>query len=96
MHFDSVVARYVRSGMRFAIGDAARSGVDPNLLLSEAGRSQLAPAQLSVLQMQLGQTLGGVFLVFVIAALLALVALSWLPGRRAGPELHAGPFAAED
>jgi EmrB/QacA subfamily drug resistance transporter len=89
------------AGVVFAAGiaDAERAGVDPNLLLSEAGRAQLAPDQVSALQTQLSQTLGEVFLVFVVSALLALFVLSWLPGRSAASELRAAPqpqAAAED
>jgi hypothetical protein len=81
------------AGVVFAtgVGDAARSGVDPNLLMSAGGRSQYSPDQVLATQIQLGHTLGDVFLVFVIAALLAAAFLSWLPASRATSELQFAP-----
>jgi MFS family permease len=84
------------AGVVFAsgIGDAARSGVDPNLLITAGGRSQLAPDQLLAVQTLLSHTLSDVFLVFVAAALLAAICLSWLPGKSATPQLRASPSVA--
>ena len=72
------------AGVVFSSGirDAARSGVDPNLLLSSAGRLQIAPEEVLALQTSLAQSFDGVFLVFVVAALLAAVVLALLPGRQ--------------
>ena len=66
---------------------AAASGVDPNLLLSEAGRLQIGPEQVATIQTNLAHTLGDVFLVFVAAALCAAAALAFLPSRVPQPEL---------
>jgi MFS family permease len=60
---------------------AAAAGVDPNLLMSEAGRAQIPPDQAAVLENVLAHTLGDVFLVFVAAALCAAAALAFLPSR---------------
>jgi hypothetical protein len=70
------------SGVAFA----SASGVDPNLLMSAAGRSQVAPEQVAVLQTALAHTLGDVFLVMVGAALCAAAALAFLPMRVHEPE----------
>ena len=77
------------AGAVFASGihAAAASGVDPNLLLSEAGRLQIGPEQVATIQTNLAHTLGDVFLVFVAAALCAAAALAFLPSRVPQPEL---------
>jgi EmrB/QacA subfamily drug resistance transporter len=70
------------AGVVFASGiaDATRAGTDPNLLMSSAGRALLGSDQVAALQAQLAHTLNDVFLVFVIAALMAAAFLSLLPG----------------
>ena len=71
------------AGVVFAAGIQAASatGVDPNLLMSDAGRLQVAPEEVAALQAALAHTLGDVFLVFVGAALCATAALAFLPSR---------------
>jgi hypothetical protein len=70
------------SGVAFA----SASGVDPNLLISSAGRSQIAPEQVAVLQTAVAHTLANVFLVMVGASLCAAGALAFLPMRVHEPE----------
>ena len=81
------------AGVVFASGieAAARSGTDPNLLMSEAGRLQVPPDQVAALQLSLAHTLGDVFLVFVLAALLAAVFLAFLPGRERSAASESTP-----
>ena len=76
------------AGVVFASGiqAAAAAGVDPNLLMSAAGRQQVAPEQVASLQAALAHTLGDVFLVFVAAALCAAAALAFLPAKVREPE----------
>jgi hypothetical protein len=63
------------------ISVASASGVDPNLLMSAAGRAQVPADQMGMLQVTLANTLDGVFLVFVGAALCATASLAFLPSR---------------
>jgi hypothetical protein len=83
------------AGVVFASGieAAARSGTDPNLLLSAAGRAQIPPEQVAALQTSLAHTLGDVFGVFVLAAVLAAVFLAFLPGRDQTVAYHGGAHA---
>jgi EmrB/QacA subfamily drug resistance transporter len=71
------------AGAVFAAGIsvAAASGVDPNLLISDAGRTQIPADQVAALQVMLAHTLGNVFLVFAGAGLCAAAALAFLPSR---------------
>ncbi len=84
------------AGAVFAAGIsvAAASGVDPNLLMSNAGRTQVPADQVAALQMVLAHTLGDVFLVFVAAGLCAAAALALLPSRVREPSDDAASAQA--
>jgi EmrB/QacA subfamily drug resistance transporter len=81
------------AGTVFAAGIsvAAATGVDPNLLVSNAGRAQVPADQAAALQVVLAHTLGDVFMVFVAAGLCAAAALAFLPSRVQEPAEDALP-----
>jgi hypothetical protein len=72
------------AGAIFAAGvaTAAREGLDANLLLSPLSAEQLAPAALDSLRSVLGDSLHGVYVLFVVVSVLATVVAVFLPGGR--------------